>query len=215
MENNDHVTDSAFLDIAANLLAIIMIVTVFSLAAVRHQTYSSTHPAAQWRPTLRFVEPQRDLFPPFSTFFFVIADKVVRWDQHAVIEALHHNPRAFSGMTAQGRYEWLPEPLITRDIDTFQIKFFVDYAAIQTQTGEPTFDETLIPTLIANLISEYRQSRTAPVFIVYPSGMETFVTLYTRLQDAGLRFRWFARNADEPLFLGRHPEQFTDYAIYW
>lgn len=213
MIQNDDATDSAFLDIAANLLAIILIVTLFSLAAARHQTHSSTHPDARHQPTLRFVEPQRDLFPPFSTFFFVTDDRIARWDQSAVLEALRTNPRAFSGRTAQGRYEWLPEPLITRDIDTYQIKFFVDRQAIRA--NEPAFMESMIPTFLARLLREYQQSRTAPVFMVDPSGMEIFVNLYNSLQDSGLRFRWFAQPPDEPLFLGRHPAQFTHHAIYW
>jgi len=213
MIENDDSTASAFLDIAANLLAIILIMTLFSLAATRHQTHSSTHPTAQRQPTLRFVEPRRDLFPPFSAFFFVTSDRVARWDQQAVLDALHSHPRSFSGITSQGRYEWLPEPLITRDIDTFQIKFFVDHEAISIK--EPAFVKSMVPALIASLIGEYHRSRTAPVFIVYPSGMEAFVNLYKPLQNAGLRFRWFAHQADEPLFLGRHPAQFTHHAIYW
>lgn len=214
---NDELTNSAFLDIATNLLAVILIVTLFSLVAAQHKTHSSTHPAAQLNPTLRFVEPQRDLFPPFSTFFFATSDRIVRWDQAAVIDALLAHSQSLSGVasgtTRQGRYEWLPEPLMTRDIDTFQINFFVDHEAVLTQ--EPPFTAAVADSLIADLTQSYRNARTAPVFIVYPSGMETFTTLYTRLQNAGLRFRWFARLADEPLYLGRHPAQFTDYAIYW
>ncbi|KAB2930810.1 MAG: hypothetical protein F9K25_08710 [Candidatus Contendobacter sp.] len=211
--DHDELTNSAFLDIATNLLAVILIVTLFSLVAVQHKTHSSTHPAAQPNPTLRFVEPQRDLFPPFSTFFFVTSDRVARWDQTAVIDALLANPQSLSGTTPQGRYEWLPEVLITRDIDTFQINFFLDHPAVLNQ--EPPFSETMADRLIADLTQTYQNARTAPVFIVYPSGMETFTLLYARLQNAGLRFRWFARRADEPLYLGRHPAQFTDHAIYW
>lgn len=211
--DHDELTNSAFLDIATNLLAVILIVTLFSLVAVQHKTHSSTHPAAQPHPTLRFVEPQRDLFPPFSTFFFVTADRIVRWDQAAVIEALQANPQSLSGVTPQGRYEWLPEVLTTRDIDTFQIHFFLDHAAALAR--EPPFSDAMADRLIADLIQAYQIARTAPVFIIYPTGMETFTPLYARLQDAGLRFRWFTRRADEPLYLGRSPAQFTDYAIYW
>lgn len=91
--------------------------------------------------------------------------------------------------------------------------FFLDHAAVLAQ--EPPFAEAMADHLIAELIQADRTARTAPVFIVYPNGMETFTPLYERLQNAGLRFRWFARRADEPLYLGRHPAQFTDHAIYW
>lgn len=214
---NDELTSSAFLDIATNLLAVILIVTLCSLVVAQHKTHSSTHPAAQLNPSLRFVEPRRDLFPPFSTFFFVTADRIVRWDQAAVIDALLAQSQSLSGpasgATRQGRYEWLPESLITRDIDAFQINFFVDHEAVLRQ--EPPFTEAIADRLLTELIQDYQSTRTAPVFIVYPSGMETFTVLYLRLQKANVRFRWFTRLADEPLYLGRHPAQFTDYAIYW
>lgn len=203
----------AFLDIAANLLAVILIVTLFSLVSFQHKTHSSVHPDARPFSTPRFVEPQRDLFPPFSSFFFVVDDRVVRWDQDAVLAALRAAPRAFSGTTGQGRYEWLPEPLVTRDIDTYQIRFFLDIPVVLEQ--EPPVSAATLERWLAERARDYATHRTAPVFLVYPSGMETFVPLYEGLRNAGLRFRWFALRPDEPLFLGRHPAQFTDHAIYW
>ncbi|MBK5965176.1 hypothetical protein CCR95_14030 [Thiocystis minor] len=203
----------AFLDIATNLLAIILIVTLFSLVAARRDTQTSSHPAARPTSAERFVEPQRDLFPPFSRFYFVLAGRVARWDQEAVVAALSAAPDANSGTTAQGRYEWLPEPLVTRDLDTFQIRFWLDAQAVLTQ--EPPWSEIATERLLADLSAAFATTRTAPVFIVHPAGMETFVPLYERLQAAGLRFRWFAQRPDEPLLLGRHPAQFTDHAIYW
>ncbi|MDZ7621104.1 MAG: hypothetical protein U5O69_01200 [Candidatus Competibacteraceae bacterium] len=212
MDGEDSV-QGAFLDIAANLLAVILIVTLFSLVSFQHKTHSSVHPDARPFATPRFVEPQRDLFPPFSSFFFVVEDRVARWDQDAVLAALRAAPRTFSGKTRQGRYEWLPEPLVTRDIDTYQIRFFLDVPAVLAQ--EPAFTATMLERQIAELARDYAAHRTAPVFLVYPSGMETFVPLYEGVRNAGLRFRWFALRPDEPLFLGRHPAQFTDHAIYW
>lgn len=204
----DNPTDSAFLDIAANLLAIILIITLFSLVTVQHHTHSSTQADAVQDPLLRFVEPQRDLFPPFSQFFFVLEDRIVAWDQAAIIAASSTQ----SVTTEQGRFQWLAEPLTPRDIDTYALNFFPDRQSLLQST--PPFS-TIMDTFIAELNQNYADSRTAPVFIVYPSGMETFAEFYPRLQDAQLRFRWFARPEGAPLYIGRHPAQFTDYGIYW
>ncbi len=204
---------STFLDIAANLLAIVLVITLFSLVTVKHQNTSATEPVVKTDSELLFIAPRRDLFPPFSVFFFVLADRIVRWDQDAVIDALHVDPQSFSGKTRQGNYQWLPEPLIARDIDTFQLDFLPDLQAILAH--EPLLSDEKIDQSVTDMIEMYQNNRMAPVFIVYPGGMAIFVKLYARLQDAGVRFRWFAHHADEPLFLGRHPAQFTDYAIYW
>ncbi|MEZ5583645.1 MAG: hypothetical protein R3F37_13650 [Candidatus Competibacteraceae bacterium] len=206
-------TDSAFLDIAANLLAIMLIVTLFSLITVRYGADRSDNPLATINPNLPFVEPRRDLFPPFSRFFLVAAERVVEWDQAAVVTALQAEPEALSGNTRQGRYRLLPEALTVYDIDTHTLQFHPDIAGLAESVAP--FDETGEAALVERLTQDYAASRRLPVFIVYPSGMETFARLYPRLQDSGLRFRWFARAEGAPLDIGRHPAQFTDYAIYW
>ncbi|NEX21026.1 hypothetical protein G3480_12005 [Thiorhodococcus mannitoliphagus] len=209
----DGTSEGAFLDIATNLLAIILILTLFSLVSIQQERRTSTSPTARPTSLERFVEPQRDLFPPFSVFYFVLSERVVRWDQEAVVEALSAAPDLTSGSTAQGRYQWLPEPLVTRDLDTFQLRFFLDQAAVQRQ--EPAFPESRIDAFIAELTAAHTANRAAPVFLVYPDGMETFAPLYERLQQSDLRFRWFTQAVDAPLLLGRHPAQFTDHGIYW
>lgn len=203
----------AFLDVATNLLAVILIVTLFSLVSLPHKTQSSTHPAARPISMPRFVEPQRDLFPPFSRFFFVVGDRVLAWDQEALVAARLAEPNRNAGSLPQGRYEWVPEPLVTRDIDSFQVRFYLDRETALAQT--PPWTPERAGPFIAELSAHHAAQRGLPVFIVHPDGMETFAPLYERLQAAGLRFRWFPQDADEPLLLGRHPAQFTDHVIYW
>jgi len=206
-------SDSAFLDIAANMLAIILIVTLFALVTQRYNAYSSTETTAEQDPAIPFATPKRVLFPPFSRFYFVLEDRIAQWDQTAIIQALGGNPNELSGNTEQGRFRWVPDPLTPRDIDAFQLYFYPDQQALLKVT--PSFSQAFADRLLLELTQDYAQSQTAPVFIVYPSGMETFATFYEQLQKAGLRFRWFARDEDTPLYIGRHPSQFTDYAIYW
>ncbi|MEY6432282.1 hypothetical protein ABC977_07640 [Thioalkalicoccus limnaeus] len=209
----DEPANEALLDLATNLLAVILIVTLFSLISVPHRQQGSPHPAARSIVAEPFVEPRRDLFPPFSRFYFVVGDRVVRWDQEAVVTARLAEPRRLTGTTHQGRFEWLPEPLVTRDIDTFQMRFFVDAAAVSAH--EPPFTESAAARLLLDLLEGHAVERTAPVFIVYPDGLETFARFYDSLRASGIRFRWFTHQPGEPLFLGRHPAQFTHHAIYW
>nr|WP_242470975.1 hypothetical protein [Thiocystis violacea] len=194
-------------------MAILLIVTLFSLIGLRQETEGANQSPLAPTTGARFVEPRRDLFPPFSSFYFVIADRVSHWDQEAVIEALAIAPDTGAGQTWQGRFEWLPEPLVTRDIDTFQLRFLPDRQAILAR--EPPWSPERTERLLAELAAASASARLAPVFIVHPDGLETFVPLHERLQAAGQRFRWFAQRADEPLLLGRHPAQFTHHAIYW
>lgn len=209
----DETTPGAFLDIATNLLAILLIVTLFSLIGLRQPTEGASQLPAPPSAGIRFIEPQRYLFPRFSRFYFVLAGQVVPWDQEAVVRALADAPDQRSGQTGQGRFAWLPEPLVTRDIDTFQLRFWPERAALLAD--QTPWTEQRTEQLVIELADAAARQRIAPVFIVYADGMETFVTLYAQLQAAGLRFRWFARHPDEPLLIGRHPAQFTHYGLYW
>jgi hypothetical protein len=209
----DGPTPSAFLDIATNLLAILLIVTLFALAAPRQRDEGASQLPARPSAGPRFVEPQRERFPPFSRFYFVLADRVVVWDQNAVVAALATAPNTRSGTIWQGRFAWRSEPLVTRDIDTFQLEFWLDRDAILTQSLPWSVEQT--ERLVVELARDDASDRIAPVFIVHPDGMETFVPLYQGLQATGQRFRWFTQRPDEPLLIGRHIAQFTHYGLYW
>ncbi|MBK1648339.1 hypothetical protein [Rhabdochromatium marinum] len=210
-------TDSAFLDIATNLLAVILIVTLFALIGGRPQSSQATHPLAPVPSEPRFDEPRRELFPPFSRFYFVRADHVLPWDQDAVLDELAAHPQARSGHTWQGRYQWQPEPLVTRDIDSFRLQFFLDPVPHTEQTPEQR-GRALARQDLALLLDELRQAKqqhSAAVFLVWPDGMNLFAALYPKLREHGLRFRWFAQDPDQPLLIGRDPAQFTHYVSYW
>lgn len=209
----DGPTPSAFLDIATNLLAILLIVTLFALAAPRQRDEGASQLPARPSAGPRFVEPQRERFPPFSRFYFVLADRVAVWDQEAVVTALAAAPDTRSGATWQGRFVWRPEPLVTRDIDTFQLEFRLDREAILS--GSPPWSAEQTERLLDELAQDAARDRIAPVFIVHPDGLETFVPLYERLQTRGQRFRWFTQRPDEPVLIGRHVAQFTHYGLYW
>jgi len=204
-------TSSAFLDIATNLLAVMLILTLFALVAQRHDTGAEPAPASH-PPTERFLAPRREWFPPFSRFFFVTAGRVVPWDQEAVVAALAAAPTARAGRTWQGRYEWQPEPLPLRDLDGYRLRFFPEVAALVARVPPWTSADT--ERLVAEL-SHAASARVAAVFIVHPDGMAQFAPLHEQLRARALRFRWFPQAPDAPLEIGREVAQFTHHVNYW
>ncbi|MDX1656148.1 MAG: hypothetical protein R3310_13130 [Candidatus Competibacteraceae bacterium] len=206
---DDHTADSAFLDIAANLLAVILIVTLFSLLAVQSRLIQGEAPDGVLEPELPFETPRRELFPPFSRFYFVLEDRLIPWDERAVQTALERGVAT----TPQGQLRWRAQPLALRDIDAYTLSFRPDPQALKAQ--QQPFDPQAGEALVEEWRQEYQQSRRAPTFIVYPSGMEAFAALYPQLEAIGLPFRWFPFPENRPLEVGRYPQQFTDYGIYW
>lgn len=210
-------SDSAFLDLATNLLAVILIVTLFALIGASSHSNTGAYPLAQMHSEPRFNEPRRALFPPFSDFYFVLADHILLWDQDAVLDDLAQRSAARAGHTWQGRYEWQPDHLITRDIDGFRLRFFLNPNALEQQAAAkqtPVFARH-DTDLLLNTLMQAREQHRAPVFLVLPEGMDLFAALYPALHERGVRFRWFAQNPEQPLLIGRDPAQFTHHVSYW
>lgn len=206
----DDVAQSAFLDVATNLLAVILLLTLFSgIGTGRHKYGSETAPV-QSASSLRFLSHQREWFPPFSRFFFVTAGRMIPWDQAAVVQALQAAPAASSGHTWQGRYEW--QAVTLRDLDGYRLRFYPDLAYLTAHT--PLWTSAQTEHLLSALSAAARQ-QVAAVFIVYPDGMALFTPIYEQLRARGLRFRWFPQLPDAPFDIGREVSQFTHHVGYW
>lgn len=199
---------TAFLDLASNLLAVVMIVTLFALLTVRDAARVVDDPLPQLDPALPFSTPQRRLFPPFSRFHLVMDGTIRLWQEDAIIQQLLDDPNRFNSQVAGGRYHWQGDQRGGRDLDSYRLRFWPE---ADEGEGEPQVQESLL----ADLRRDYRERRAAPVFVVYPSGMDAFAGLYPALEDSGLPFRWFTLEEGEPLHVGRFPGQFLDYGIYW
>lgn len=211
MVESSEQSDSAFLDVATNTLAALLIVTMLSLVTTQRQKHLSTTPEAQSHTSLAFMEPQRPLVPPWNSYFFVVEDRVVRWDLEAVVRALLSAPEVSTGGTRQGTYRLLGEPLTPHDIDTFDLDFACDRHALLAD--HPPLSASAEEAFLATLRRDYAALNTVPTFVVYASGMERFATLYPHLEQAGLRFRWVALHEGEPLRLSRQPWMFTSYSF--
>lgn len=200
--------DTAFMDLASNLLAVVMIVTLFSLLSLQSASREFDDPRPQERdPTVDFRTPQRWLFPPLAAFYLVLEDQVRPWAADPIIAQLRDDPRRYNGRVPGGRYNWQGDERGSRDVDVYRLSFWPD-----PQAMIPNLDDT---ALLQQLTEEYQHRRRAPVFVVYPSGMDAFARLYPQLEASTLPFRWFTRPEGEPLTVGRTPNQFLDHGIYW
>jgi len=199
---------TAFLDLASNLLAVVMIVTLFSLLTVRDASREVNDPRPQPDPALPFSTPERLLFPPFSGFFLALEGAIRPWREEVIIQRLLEDPTRYNSEVPGGRYHWLGDERGSWDVDSYQLRFWPEAASMAPAAGSPQ-------ALLEALWQDYRAHRVAPVFVVYPSGMDAFAGLYPLLEERGLPFRWFTLPEGEPLHVGRFPAQFLDYGIYW
>ena len=208
---DDDTGGNAFLDVAANTLAIIIMITMFALLTLQRTVDGSDHAAAIDDPPLPFIARSHQLFQPFSDYWFVLEEGLVRWDQDALVEALLAGGYLAGAVaTHQGRGELERAAIIFHDLDGFRVTFYPDLERLGAEAAA-----TDPKQLGASLIERYRDRRVAPVFLVYAEGMDVFAELYEELDNERVRLRWFPWQADDPLTVVRNVNQFTMDETRW
>lgn len=213
--SHEDATDSAFLDVAANTLAILIMITMFALITVQRTIDGSDHAAAVEDPPMPFVARNHQLFQPFSEYWFVLGDGLVRWNQEALVDALD-KAGLFSGAVAteQGLGQLEAAGIVFHDLDSFSVTFHpdLDHLRASAVAPEPAHGT---PGLVEVLVQRYRDGRRAPVFLVYAEGMDVFAQLFDELNGRGIRMRWFPWRAEDPLTVVRNVSQFTLDEMRW
>ncbi|WP_089718569.1 hypothetical protein [Candidatus Entotheonella palauensis] len=206
--------ESGFLDIASNTLAVVLIVTMISLLSIRSHTRASTDPRAVVDPTVEFRQLSSTLFGPFSTYFFVLEDRLVQWDQEGfVADLLERGPQGKTLVRAQGRLRLKGGATTPRDVNGFEAIFYLDPQGMLTDQAE--WDEAQETAWLQQLVQSYERDHIAPTFIVYRSGMNRFARLYPQLRESGVRFRWYAWRDRDVFRLTRRVSDFTRFRFLW
>ena len=205
---NGDTPDSGFLDVATNALAVIVIATMFTLLTVETETTERSDPRFDGEPslTLRTQPPLAER--PFLDYYFVFDGVIVRWEQERYVELLAveglRDPIALPG--GKLRVSVAAEP---RDPDSFTASFIPDLSALAGLATVLTLETA--ESVASAILERHETGGTAPNFIVYPSGMESFEMLYHRLRDAPIWLRWFLWEKDTPLKIERRARHFASF----
>ena len=205
---NGDAPDAGFLDVAVNALAVIVIVTMFALLTVDVGTAARSDPRFDEEPPLPLRVQPRLPERPFLDYYLVFDGAIVRWEQERYVERL----------AAEGLREVVALPggklrvsaaAERRDPDSFTATFAPDLPAL---AGAATALTPETAESVASAILERHDLHgMAPNFIVYPSGMEAFETLYRRLRGAPVWLRWFPWVEDVPLKIERRAGHFARF----
>jgi hypothetical protein len=218
--DEDGSQDSAFVDVISNTLMVVLVMTLLLVVVSGLRVAGEPMPADAAEVDLRL--PERELFPPWSRYYLVAAQGLIELDLAAIVSLLEHDRltadnQRWRGGFSQGQVLWQDERadfglrqelgLGLGDLDNFRLQ-------IQPDPDQLAKDAIgLTPTSVDQLINgwkaAYRARREVPGFFVYAGGMDQFARLFPSLQQAGLRFRWTALKAREPVVLYRAQSQFT------
>lgn len=205
---NDDAFDASFLDVAANALAVVIVATMFALLTVEFATTGLRDPRFDAEPALGLraqpTLPER----PFFDYYLVFDGRIVRWDQERYVDALMDRGIAGTIELPGGklRIGLATEP---RDLDSFAASFTPDFARL-ADAATPVTERT-IEALAAEAVERMKIHGVAPNYIVYPSGMAAFESLYRRLRTTGLWLRWYMRDEGQSIGIERRSRHFATF----
>jgi len=213
-EESSTIGGGALHDLAANLLAVVILLTVLALLAAPPLDLPTTLPSQTEAEGLDFRTQPRTPFRPLPHYIVVAQGRLAPWDQTPVLEAISASGggAVFSGRTEQGTFEFLPAAWNRHDVNAFRFRW---HPAASWIAGFPAFDPATAEQVVADLAARYRRMGTAPTFLVYPDGMDAFAVLHRRLWTAAFPWRWVLLPENSVVSLVRTPQDHTRLTTYW
>ena len=207
---NDGGFDAGFLDVAANALAIMIFVTMFALLTVRSEPTVLHDPRFERDLPLTLRAQPSLAERPFLDYYLVFDGRIARWEQERYVEhlieyGLRDTVRAEGGKL---RVSARMEP---RDPDSYTASFVPDFDALAGRATVMAADA--VDAVAAEIRDREKTHGRVPNFIVYPSGMKVFESLYSELREGPIWMRWFLWRDDAPLKIERRAANFTRYEL--
>ena len=204
----ENALETSFLDVATNVLAIMMIVTMFALLTVKTETAVPHDPRFSEEPafTLRTQPPQTER--PFLDYYFVLEGGIVRWKQERYVDRLLAEGLRDTIELPQGKLRVSPL-MAPRDPDSFTASFAPDFSVL-AGLAKPLTQET-VGAVVTGIVERWENDGLAPNFVVFPSGMDAFATLYRDLREEPIWLRWFLWSKDKPVKIERSVEHFASF----
>lgn len=205
-------------DIISNLLGILIVVILLTALAAGSVEKSADRKDKEQNNTFEFKTSRREWFPPWSEFFIVAFDRIVKWDMDRTIQwfsEAHHAPGAAQPYKIQNEMGvfLLDDIHYQRDIDTYLMRFQIDWGWWKN-SNEP-MDEPRMTAFIEERRLRARKARVAPAFFVYPSGMKLFARLHGEMGEHRIPFRWDTVGPGKPIYLYRDRDQFNADDFYF
>ena len=202
--------DAGFLDIASNMLAVMLIVTMFAMLTVRSEATVLHDPRFERDPALALraqpALPER----PFFDYYLVFDGRIVRWEQERFVEVLLARGLRET-VDAKGGKLRVSARMEPRDPDSFSASFVPDFEALAGE-ATPLTPET-VEAIAAGIGERAGTHGLMPNFVVFPTGMDAFELLYRNLRDTPLWLRWFLWSKDSPLKIERRVANFTRFEL--
>ncbi len=183
-----------FLDVAANALAVVIIVTLFAVQALEIRTVWRGDPRASDAPALAFPVKPSHALGPFTRFWIVEETGVALW-RHDWAAEIMWSEGDIDADLPEGRTTVASLARRGNDIDMFRASW------LPTPDGlvrRPLPDDKAIAAFLDELETTFVTKRVAPMFLVHESGMGLFTRISRQLMhdERQMCWRWWPLRYD-------------------
>lgn len=205
-------SDLAFVDVAANALAMIILALLFVVILSTQPPHIGEPDDAAVDTSLTFPPRLDPTFGPFNEYYIIVPEGLVPLDLNAPAQAL------FQGKTSHGsalaKTTMFVPRIGRRDYDEFNAIITPVYKALPEHAE--ALNEALVSEVLSELDQGFKQRREVATFFVTADAIDVFAPLYWGLRDQGLPLRWRLVERGKPLPpLSRKPENFERAARRW
>jgi hypothetical protein len=206
--------EEAFLDIASNTLAVIIIVTVFSLSAVTENALTVRDPAAVIDPLVPVRVGMREPFAPISRFVVFGSGKAFEFDHEAISAGIDAKLPGFPTKVSveQGVFDFLPLAVAGGDLNYYSFNFRISQDYLNGLKAVTSAD---MRDMLGRFEEDWGANRVAPTFLVYGSGIEAFSALHANLLESQMPWRWVHLEEGVPVRIQRTRGGFKSLTTYW
>lgn len=203
--------DTGQVDVAANALAVMILVTMILLTVAAAPLLRGAVRASD-APELPFPTELPPDATPRPSFWIVTDAGLARLPLAEVAREVAQGVRA--PVTAVGRFEFINDRRRYRDLDEYRLSMVPDMAGI-ARVATPIETEDDLATVVNDLDSAWAEQSEAPTFFVDRSGYQRFAVLHSQLRMRSMPVRWYLRVPGHPLGLTRSPDLFERRALTW
>lgn len=203
--------DTGQLDVAANALAVMILVTMILLTVAAAPVVRGAVRATDI-PELPFPTELPPDSTPRPSFWIVTDAGLARLPLAEVAAQVAQGGRAT--VTSVGQFEFINDRRRYRDLDEYRLSLVPDMAGI-AQVATPITTAEDIARVVVGLETSWTETSEAPTFFVDRSGFERFAALHTQLRMRPIPLRWYLRTPGQPLRLTRSPDLFERRALTW
>lgn len=210
MTQQDMDTDSGFVDVAANALAIVILITMIALllAAIPIERGEET---MEVPPPLQFPVALDPTLPPLNGYWYAGESGLTRIDLTAAAQGIAAGERKVE--TTIGDFYFQNDRSSYRDLDEYRLDYRPNLRGIAD--AAELINDALRPDWVARFAAEFEAERRVPTFFVDPAAYPEFAALYHALRDEGLAFRWRPIKVGQNAVLARRASQFETGSTTW